>query len=122
MTFAAVGDQSPRVDRIGLAEDPEGADERLDLAGIGAMGGNAGRDGGPQQSVLVAAGGFADDQASRVEPGDEGVEGLATVFEGGEAIGTAVLNDDGGLADVAADDRRGGSGLNAHVDLSFGSL
>lgn len=76
MTLDAVAGERFGVERVALAERAEGADEGLDLAGIGAMGRAAGCQQRREQGVLVAAGGLADGQAVRPQPCCEGRQSL----------------------------------------------
>lgn len=60
-----------------------------------------------EQGVLVSAGGLADDEAVVIEPGSEGGERIGLVGDGAGGPVAAVEDDDGGLADIAAEDARG---------------
>ena len=104
MTLLAVAGEALGVDGVGLGDAAERADEGLDLAGVGPVGGNTGLGGGDQQVSFVAAGGFADHQAVAVELLDEGGERLGLVGDLAGLPGQGVEHDDLGLADVAADD------------------
>lgn len=72
VALLGVAGQRAGIERVALAERAEGADERLDLAGVGAVS----RDVGGEQGVLVAASGLADDEAGGVQAGGEGGERL----------------------------------------------
>jgi len=54
MALLAVAGERLGIDRVGLAEDAEGADERLDLAGVGAVRGATGLDPSARASVRAA--------------------------------------------------------------------
>jgi len=66
-----VSEERLGVDAVGFAERSKGSDEGLDLTGVGAMGADAGVEQGGEQAALIAAGGFAYDETSRVEFGGE---------------------------------------------------
>ncbi len=122
MPLAPVAGERPRVDRVGLAEDAERADEGLDLAGVGAVGRDAGREQGGQKIALVAAGGLADDEAGRIKRGGELGQGLRLVGDRARSAMGFVEHDDAGLADIATDATREGRGGQGHLRLSFVGL
>ena len=106
MALSGGGGERLGIDRVGFAEDAEGADEGLDLAGVGAVGGHAGDEGRGEQRVLVAAGGLAHQEGGGLDAGEEGVEGVAPVGQRGGAPVAAVEDDDRGFADIAPEQAR----------------
>jgi hypothetical protein len=119
---AAVSGERLGVDGVGFADCAERADEGLDLAGVGAMDGNAGGEQGGKQGALVAAGGLADDETRRLEARGEVRQGLGLVGDRARAAGHGIEDDDRGFADVATDEARNRRGGMGHFRLSFASL
>lgn len=104
MALLCVAGQRPGIEAVAFAQGPERADEGLDLARVGTVGGASGGQQGGQERVLVAAGRLADDEAGAIQAGGEGGERLGCVGQGVGAAVAAVAGDDAGLADVAADE------------------
>ena len=105
--LAPVAGQRPGIDGIGLGERSEGADEGLDLAGVGPMGRDAGCGKG-DEAGLMAAGGLADDQTAVIERAGKAGQCVRPVVDDADAAVGAVEDDDPALADVAAE-HAGGS-------------
>ncbi|RIA78672.1 hypothetical protein C1645_746431, partial [Glomus cerebriforme] len=123
VAFLGVVGERASIEGVALGQGAERADEGLDLAGVGPVGGASGREQSGQKGVLVTAGGLAHDQAGRVEAGREGGEAVGLVGQGPEAGIAAVEHHDAGLANIAAEeaggDRRGGGcgvGLDGGLD------
>src|SRR6185437_13657516 len=114
MPILAIAGKGAGIDRVVLAQGSERTDVSLHLAGIGAMGGAAGRIDRVEQRGLVAAGRFADHQRVRLETGSEGSKYRRLVGEAGDCSATAVEDNDLLLADIAADERgrQGGDGCH----------
>ncbi len=103
VALLAVASKGARIDRIRLAEGAEGANEGLDLAGIGPVGSASGLRQGVKQECLVAAGRLADDEATGIQAGRQGGKRFRLVGDGAGASAAAVKHDDAGFADVTAD-------------------
>jgi len=65
--FPGIAGDSLGIEGVGFAQRAEGADEGLDLAGIGTVGGDVGGEESVEQGDFIAAGGFANDVCSRME-------------------------------------------------------
>ena len=92
------------IDGVGLAEDAMGADERLDLARVGAVGGDIHDREDLQKPNLVATCGFTDDKAGLVECGRECLDIGGAIGDFAGAGATMFEEHEGGFADIAADE------------------
>ena len=100
--LTAIDGEPVGVDAVGFAEGAEGPDEGFDLVDVRAVDGTAGLHQSCDQRGFVAASGFADDEARVVERLGESFEVCLGISDGGLAVGPGVEDDDGVLADVAA--------------------
>jgi len=122
VAFTAIAGQSTGIDRIAFAEGAQGTDEGLHLAGIGTMNVPPGGDQCIEQDGFVTACRLADHQRVRIKGRGKARQRCAGVGYLRRVPGSAVEDDDLGLADIAADKAGGNGGRMVHPKLSSRGL
>jgi hypothetical protein len=122
VTFAAIAGESTGIDRIAFAKSAERADKGLHLAGIGPVHGSPGCDQRIEQGGFVTACRLADHQPVRIEGRGKARQRRAGIGYLCRVPGSAVEDDDLGLADIAADEAGRNIGGNMHCRLSSSGL